>query len=117
MDTIRDADPKLDALRIIVDEWHRIIGTVRTSVGELIGIAGESNQTIRGPEFKYLAFRDALLVVSGEGDAIDGQRLGMWLGANAGRVVGQMKIVREGMLNGHRQWRLEGKSAAWRTAA
>ena len=39
------------------------------------------------------AFRDALLVAAGEGGVIDSRRLGSWLAANKGRIVGGVRIV------------------------
>jgi hypothetical protein len=117
MDAIRRADPKLDALRTIFDQWRSIVGTKRISVRKLIELANEQQQPAHGSEFRHPVFRNALLVVCGDGDVLNCRRLGRWLGSNASRVVEGMRITRDGILNSEQQWRLEPGGAEWATAA
>jgi putative DNA primase/helicase len=57
-------------------------------------------------------FRDALLIVAGDGGAVNSLRLGKWLAANQDRFVLGYKIVENGERGGSKLWRLEPKDAA-----
>jgi hypothetical protein len=52
--------------------------------------------------------REALLVVAGNGRAIDSRRLGNWLSSIAGRIVGGKKLSMAGISRGNRLWQLSG---------
>jgi hypothetical protein len=63
-------------------------------------------------DFKHPEFRDALLIVAGDGGAVNSLRLGKWLAANQDRFVLGYKIVENGERGGSKLWRLEPKDAA-----
>ena len=115
MDQVRGADPKLEAITMVIEQWHAVLGGARVSVKEAIDAAVEqrSNGPLGRPEFVHPDFREALLAVAGEGGAISGKRLGKWLGANQSRIVGGFKLVAAGTVAGLGRWRLvDSKGAA-----
>jgi hypothetical protein len=57
-------------------------------------------------QFRHPDFREALLRVAGKGGAINGMRLGKWLGANKGRVVDQVSIQSGKLLDGSATWKV-----------
>jgi hypothetical protein len=108
MDEVRGADPKLDALTMVIEQWHAVLGERRVSAKEVIDAAVEqrSDGPFGRPAFVHPDFREALLVVAGDGGAISGRRLGRWLAASQNRIVGGMKIVADGVHTGIQRWRL-----------
>lgn len=77
MEGIRGADPKLEALTTVLEQWREVIGMDRVSVREIIKRATEQRQQFYGrSEFIHPELREALLRVAGEGGAINGGRLG-----------------------------------------
>ncbi len=108
MDEVRGADPRLDALTMVIEQWHAVLGCARVSAKEVIDAAVE--QRPDGPfgrsTFVHPDFRETLLVIAGDGGAVSGRRLGRWLGANQNRIVGGMKIIADGVLTGIQRWRL-----------
>lgn len=108
MDDTRAADPMLDALSAVLATWRKVIGLDRVTVSEVIrqatapqsGGLFQSNPDL--PEF-----REALLAVAGDGGAINGRRLGKWLGRNKDRIVDGMRIVQDLKLEGNVTWRLQ----------
>ena len=83
MDVVRESDPKLQQLIAVMEQWSEVIGDKRSTVKEVIDFAvGQP-----GGEF-----REALLAVAGERGAIDGRKLGKYLGMNKGRIVGAFKF-------------------------
>ncbi|MBD3838439.1 hypothetical protein, partial [Brevundimonas sp.] len=58
-------------------------------------------------EFVHPEFREALLRVAGEGGAINGRRLGKWIGSHRSRIVGGLRLVNAGVSAGHTRWQLE----------
>jgi hypothetical protein len=117
VDTIeasREMDPKLDALGAVMAQWHAAIAGANVSVRDVIEIATGQRREARGlptahprPEYAEPDFREALLVVAGEGGVINGKRLGRWLGRHQGRIVQGFRFVRAGMSAGIIRWRLE----------
>jgi putative DNA primase/helicase len=104
---MRGADPKLEGLTMVIEQWHAVIGGARVSVKEAIDAAVEQRANGFGrPEFVHPDFREALLAVAGEGGAISGRRLGKWIGANQNRIVGGFKFVADGVVSGIARWRL-----------
>ena len=119
MEKIRKKDPKLGAMTAVVSQWLEVIGhNDRVTAKELINHATEENQDAYdqyrpGPrlrEFKNPEFRDALLIVAGDGGAINSLKLGKWLGANQDRFVLGYKIVQDGERGGSKLWKLEPKT-------
>ena len=119
----RAQDPQFQALHSIICQWEALIGIERVTVAKLINIGTmrDDNPTpandpdnvidawIDGPPrpFRNEAFREALLIVAGEGGVINSRSLGKWLAANKGRIVGGLRIVQDGESSGVAQWRLE----------
>lgn len=107
MDQVRGADPKLEALTMVIEQWLAVIGGARVSVKEAIDAAVEQRASgFSRTEFIHPDFREALLSVAGEGGAVSGRRLGKWIAANQGRIVGGFKIVPAGVVAGLMRWRL-----------
>jgi hypothetical protein len=95
MDQVREADPRLEAFNMVIEQWQAVLGQRRVSVKEVIDAAVEQRQaSFAGrPEFLHPDFREALLVVAGDGGAINSRRLGKWLSANQNRIIDGMKIM------------------------
>ncbi|CAO3416505.1 hypothetical protein [Azospirillum argentinense] len=109
MEKVRAADPKLEALATVMDQWSTVIGSTRVSAREVIEIAASDTTETTPPyrrAFVYADFREALLVVAGDGGAINSKRLGKWLSAHADRIVGGRKLMAEHGHNNTARWRL-----------
>jgi hypothetical protein len=112
MDETREMDPKLDALSAVMSQWQRVIGTASVSVRDIIDRA-TAQRSATGfanygrPDYVEPDFREALLAVAGEGGAVNSKRLGKWLAAHQGRLVGGYRVARMGLSSGILRWRLE----------
>ncbi len=110
MEKARAADPKLESLTAVAQQWARVIGVKRVTAKEIIAAANGPVADL-GYDGRNSAetedFREALLAVAGEGSAVNARRLGKWLARNQGRVVGGMKIVADGTRAGVALWRLD----------
>lgn len=108
MEAVRADDPKLNALRALIDQWEEVIGWERVTASQAIERACKQTGSGFGakPEFLFPEFRGALLAVAGSGGAISGVRLGKYLGRVAGRVVGERKIVADHLQHGVQLWKL-----------
>jgi len=107
MEKVRTTDPKLEALATVMQNWATVLGEARTSVKDAIDMATSSTVNYSGRTiFQYPDFREALLVVAGEGGAVNSRRLGKWLSSIKGRMVGGTKIADDGILKGIGQWKL-----------
>lgn len=108
MEGMRGADPKLEALTIVLEQWREVIGMDRVSVREIIERATEQRPQLYGrSEFIHPEFREALLRVAGEGGAINGGRLGKWIGAQQNRIVNGLRLVSAGVSAGRARWQLQ----------
>jgi len=107
MEGMRSADPKLGALNTVMEQWHEVIGEDRVTVRQIIDRATEQRPQMYGrSEFIHPEFREALLSIAGEGGAINGGRLGKWIGANQNRIAAGMKLVAAGLSAGRARWQL-----------
>jgi hypothetical protein len=107
MEGMRGADPKLGALNTVMEQWHAVIGEDRVTVRQIIDRATEQRPQVQGrSEFVHPEFREALLSIAGEGGAINGGRLGKWIGANQNRIAARMKLVAAGLSAGRARWQL-----------
>ncbi len=113
MDELREHDPRRDAVVAVVSQWAAIIGDRDVSVRDLIERAteqrpGRSDGQTAYPkaEFIYPDFREALLMVAGDGGVINGKRLGRWLASHQGKIVDGKQIIREGLKEGVLYWHL-----------
>jgi len=114
MERARAEDPKLGALSNVIHQWGAIIGTQRTSAKKLIDTATDTGPTqgysnLNPREFLHPDFREALLVVAGDGGVINSRRLGIWLASVKGRIVDGSRIIDDGIVAGIAQWKLERK--------
>lgn len=108
MEGMRGADPKLEALTTVLEQWREVIGMDRVSVREIIERATEQRPHLYGrSEFFHPEFREALLRVAGEGGAINGGRLGKWIGGQQNRIVNGLRLVSAGVSAGRARWQLE----------
>jgi putative DNA primase/helicase len=105
----RAADPRFAALAAVVDQWESVIGdATRKSAAELIKLVSDRDEGSPSRPFMWPDFRDALLVVAGTtASTIDARRLGKWLAAVHGRIVGGRRIVKDGTHAGVVRWRLD----------
>ncbi len=107
MESLRGMDPRLEALTAVLTQWQAVVGTDRVTVHQLIDRATEKrSQLYDRSEFVHAEFREALLAIAGEGGAINGRRLGRWIGAQQNRIVGGLKLVSAGLSAGRARWRL-----------
>lgn len=104
----RASDPKLEELTEVLQHWKEHIGQgVEVTVRILIDRAtAQRHAEGGGQEFKHPDFREALLRVAGKGGAINGMRLGKWLGANKGRVVDHVSIQPGTISEGSNTWKV-----------
>ncbi|MCB8881678.1 hypothetical protein ACELLULO517_15630 [Acidisoma cellulosilytica] len=107
---MRELDPKLEALTAVLSGWAKALNDNRVTTSAIVEAAtaqahNEDGQIVfRNPEL-----RSALMSVAsaGSSSALSARSLGRWLGANADRRVGGLRIVRLGLLDGSPTWRLE----------
>nr|WP_281426550.1 PriCT-2 domain-containing protein [Paracoccus bogoriensis] len=108
IEALRGADPKLEALTSVLEGWREVIGMQPATVRDVIARATEQRPQLYGrAEFVHPEFREALLRVAGEGGAINGRRLGIWIGSHQKRIVGGLRIVEAGVSAGHTRWQLQ----------
>jgi hypothetical protein len=100
MEAVRAADPHRQATAAIMSQWDEHVGDARATVNEVIAAATVSRAA---PEF-----REALLAVAGDQGAINGKRLGTWLGLNKGRILDGRSFEPAGQRKGVATWRLNG---------
>jgi len=107
MEDMRGADPKLESLNTVLEQWHEVIGDDRVTVREIIDRATRQNQQLYGrAEFVHPEFREALLAIAGDGGAINGRRLGKWIAANQNRIASGRKLVSATLSAGLARWHL-----------
>jgi hypothetical protein len=58
-------------------------------------------------QFLYPEFREALLVVGGDGGMINSRRLGTRLGRNKEKVVANLRLVLATVKDGENRWQLQ----------
>ncbi|MBR0670560.1 hypothetical protein [Neoroseomonas soli] len=121
METIRAEDPKLEAITAVMTQWWSALGDRRVAVRAVID-AATAQRTLMGSihskqEFVQPDFREALLAVAGEGGAVNSRRLGRWLAANEGRIVGRWRFERGGEIGGAATWTLREIREVGREAA
>ncbi len=114
MEELRDGDPRLDATTAVLTQWHDVMGDHVVSVREVIEKATStrpSSQLVYSgaarPEYQYPDFREALLLVAGDGGAINGKRLGKWLSSHQNRIVLGLCLRQRGARAGAATWVVE----------
>ncbi len=107
MEDVRGSDPTLDNLSAVLATWRAVIGMERVTVAEVIRRATRTRaDTIARPEYEHPEFREALLVVAGDGGAINSRKLGKWLAKHKGRIVDRTQLNQEGKYEGNLTWRI-----------
>ncbi|MGY3551196.1 toprim domain-containing protein [Bradyrhizobium sp. USDA 4469] len=108
MEKARQGDPKREALRAVMHQWHDAIGGERTTVADLIkhAIATEATIGYGKPAFLHEGLREALLTVAGQGGAINSRVLGKWLAAHQDRIVDGMRFQQVGTRSGVALWQI-----------
>jgi hypothetical protein len=109
MEKIRKKDPKLGQMTAVISQWMEVVGLDRVTAKDLIDEATKKVSAYQDPQFEHPEFRDALLVVAGDGGAINSLKLGKWLAANQDRFVLGHKFVQDGERSGSKLWKLEPK--------
>jgi len=103
MEEIRNDDPHRAETRAVVDAWAAAAPDEEITAAELVRRAGVVDDQ-GGPLYPGLG--EALRAVAMARGNLDVTRLGYWLRANAGRVVGPWQIKREGKGKAGVRWRL-----------
>jgi hypothetical protein len=83
IDRMREIDPVLRDLKIVLSAWFGEFGLTRTTAREAIKAANET----RNDDLVRPGLQDALLTVAGRAGHINARVLGKWLLKHAGRVV------------------------------
>jgi hypothetical protein len=104
MKRARDTDPKLQDLRELLHAWFAVVKGAAVRTQDIIREA--TRQTV-GCEYINSDLREAALAVAGSGGAINGRRLGRYLGASADRIIDGMKFVHRGLRGGSALWAIE----------
>jgi putative DNA primase/helicase len=114
MDKVRKADPELAQMKLMMAQWDVVVGAKSVTTGQLTALATEMVEVSIGSALKKLKhpeFRDALLATAGDGQNINGRRLGNWLSKRKERVVDGKKFITTGDRGGQLVWRLEHVAA------
>ena len=110
MARVREQDPHREALAGVLDQWNAVLQTKRVSAKEVIDAAtdfdiGDSLGDRR--RFLHPEFREALLIVAGDSGNINSRRLGIWLGANNGKIINSLRIISDGISGGIARYRIQ----------
>ncbi|MBP31656.1 MAG: hypothetical protein CL858_28395 [Cupriavidus sp.] len=97
METAREEDPELSAIRELFGHWQEQLGlssgfTTNTIIKSACEKAPSSSLHPNQQEFLRPEFRDLLLRQAGDGGAVSSRRLGKWLARISGRVVDSLRI-------------------------
>ena len=108
MEEMRSADPKLESLTVLLEQWNAVVGESPISVRELIEVANEQvPQKFAKTEFVSPELREVLLMIAGDRSEINSRRLGKWIGGQQGRIVGGRKIITATVSAGNKRWRIQ----------
>ncbi|GJE53210.1 hypothetical protein GOFOIKOB_6286 [Methylobacterium tardum] len=107
METAREEDPELSAIRELHEHWRahlKLSSGYTTNIIIRTACDRELANAFSGPgEFKLAEFRDLLLRQAGDGGAVNSRRLGKWLSRIKGRVVDGHRIeMKADASNGNR---------------
>jgi hypothetical protein len=104
MEDVREADPALADLTMVMGAWREVIGREQVTVAEVIKTA--SKREPPAGDFENEGLRDALMAIAGKGGAINSRALGHWLSKYAGRIVGGFRFHACGERHKVSVWRL-----------
>lgn len=107
----RKSDPKLEDVTEVITLWREHVGVdVEVTVRALIERATAQQTNFNGGmTFRLPDFREVLLKVGGSAGAINGKRLGKWLGQNRGRIVDGLSIEPGPMSSGIGTWKVTSR--------
>ena len=102
MEAAREDDPELTEMREILTLWQQTFGQEGKTVRDVAEEASSRKPTQMGEPTDFAApeLRDALLRVAGDRGNISTRRLGKWLMDHEARIVGGLRIKRDGMAHG-----------------
>ena len=104
MEAVRGADPRLNAIAAVMEQWRHAIGAQSVTVADVIERA---IGRVRGStEYAHPDFREALLTIAGNAGAINSQKLGRWLSGVSGRIVSGSRFQPDGQRHKVAVWRL-----------
>ena len=108
MQAIRDADPTLAILRMVMAAWRHAFGGEGVTAGEVMKKAIEQERVGVEGRFEFVNedLREALLAAAGRSGAINTRALGNWLSANMRRIVDNGRFEQVGTRQGVAVWRL-----------
>jgi hypothetical protein len=109
MEKTRAEDPEIQTHLNVMNEWlsSSFGNTQDVTVRTIIEYATEREGGTLIPTFTHPGFREALLIVAGEGGNISSGRLGKWLSKKKGRVINNQRIVQAGARGHAVRWRVE----------
>ena len=107
METAREEDPELSAIRELFEHWrehlHLSSGYTTNAITKTACAKGPTSFDDNLQDFMRPEFRDLLLRQAGDGGAVNSRRLGKWLSRIKGRVVDGHRIeMREDGSHGNR---------------
>ena len=108
METARDEDPELSAIRELFGHWREHLSlssgyTTNAIIKNACEKSAGSGYDYGTQEFTAPEFRDLLLRQAGDGGAVNSRRLGKWLSRIKGRVVDGHRVeMREDGSHGNR---------------
>ncbi len=102
MEQARADDPELGELREVLELWTQHLGQDAMTTRELADRIETKQKTQIGepPDYLMPDLRDALFRIAGERGGMNTKRLGRWLMAKEGRIVGNRRISRSGAAQG-----------------
>lgn len=118
MEAAREDDPELGELTEMMNAWHGAFGntptTSRTAIETAQRKVAKADENGDFPQYApatELCFPDLHAAISAvasvRGTALDATKLGSWLRAREGRIVGKQRFKRDGTTQGSARWKLE----------
>lgn len=107
MERARRADPKLECLRNVMEQWAAVFKDGAKKVREIIDAAAKEAFPPNGSRYERPDLREALLVAAGTNGAINSAKLGHYLKGVSGRIVNGFRFIKGGEYQGVTLWKLE----------
>lgn len=107
MERVRRADPKLECLRNVMEQWAAVFKDGAKKVREIIDAAAKEAFPPNGSRYERPDLREALLVAAGTNGAINSAKLGHYLKGVSGRIVNGFRFIKGGEYQGVTLWKLE----------
>jgi hypothetical protein len=117
MESAREDDPELGELREMMEVWRNAFGSDAITCKAAIG--GATEKTTKpdedgdinpyGPktEDRYPELQQMLQQIAGRGGIVDAAKLGRWMLAKEGRIIGKYRFKRDGLTHGSARWKLQ----------